>query len=163
MFVAPRKQIRLTPDQSIGRAIYFVTICAEGRRPIFNDANRCRVAIDALKRSAARAKFSVHAFCFMPDHVHFLVEGQSPGSKLVKFANQWKQLTGYLLRGELPHGFWQRRFYDHILRHAEDSQSVGWYIWMNPVRRGIVAEAHQYPFSGSFTLEWPRASLPSES
>jgi hypothetical protein len=27
---------------------------------------------------------------------------------------------------------------------------------MNPVRKGMVAEPEQYPFSGSFTVEWPK-------
>ena len=163
MFIAPRKPIRLMPDQYIGRAIYFVTICSEGRRPIFNDADRCVIAREALWRVADGAAFLVHAFCFMPDHVHFLAEGETPGSNLVKFVNQWKQLTGYLLRGDVPRGFWQRRFYDHILRHAEGCESVAWYIWMNPVRKGMVAKPDQYPFSGSFTAEWPRVSRPSDS
>jgi REP element-mobilizing transposase RayT len=78
MFVAPRKQIRLMPDQYIGRAIYFVAICARGRRPIFSDANRCQVAIDALKRTAASAHFLVHAFCFMPTTCTFLLKGKVP-------------------------------------------------------------------------------------
>jgi putative transposase len=156
MFVAPRKEIRLTSEDYIGRGIYFVTICSEGRRPIFNDEQRCRAAIQGLERVAENQNFLVHAFCFMPDHAHFLVEGKRFGSNLLKFVRQWKQLTGYLFRAELPRGFWQRRFYDHILRHAEDSDSVAWYIWMNPVRKGIVAKPEQYPFSGSFTVSWPK-------
>ena len=163
MFIAPRKQIRLMPDQYIGRAIYFVTICTQGRLPIFNDANRCKAAIEALNRTALSAQFLVHAFCVMPDHAHLLLEGGGAGSNLVKFVNQWKQLTGYLFRNELHRSFWQRRFYDHILRHAEHSDAVAWYIWMNPVRKGMVAQPDQYPFSGSFTVEWPKVFPPSDS
>jgi hypothetical protein len=79
----------------------------------------------------------------------------------VKFVAQWKQLTGFLFRCELPSRFWQRRFYDHILRKPKDSEAVVWYIWMNPVRKGIVEQPHEYPFSGSFTVEWPKISAPA--
>ncbi len=160
MFVAPRKEIRLPRDQYLGRKIYFVTICCEDRRPIFQDADRCKIAIDALKRVSESMHFLVHAFCFMPDHVHLLVEGQIAASNLVRFVAQWKQLTGYLLRAQLPPRFWQRRFYDHVLRGPEDCDSVAWYIWMNPVRKGMAAAPHLYPFSGSFTVDWPKVSPP---
>jgi putative transposase len=163
MFFAPRKQIRLPPDEYLGTAISFVTICCERRISIFQDASRSIVAIEALRRVSQSMQFLVHAFCVMPDHVHFLMEGTAPGSDLVRFVNHWKQQTGFLFRNDLPKGFWQRRFYDHILRSDDNPESVAWYIWMNPVRKGIVAEPHQYPFSGSFIAEWPKASAPAKS
>jgi putative transposase len=160
MFVAPRKEIRLPRDQYVGRKIYFVTICGEERCPIFQDASRGKIAIDALKRVSESRRFLVHAYCLMPDHAHLLVEGEVATSNAVKFVARWKQLTGYLFRNDLPPRFWQRRFYDHVLRHAKDSEGVAWYIWMNPVRKGIVAEPHEYSLSGSFTVEWRKTSAP---
>jgi putative transposase len=146
----------LARDEYIGKRIYFVTVCAEHRRCIFQDSARASVAIEELRNVAARMNVLVHAFCVMPDHVHILVEGQNADSDVVKFVAQWKQSTGYIFRHELPPRFWERRFYDHVLRRAEDSEAVAWYIWMNPVRQGMVAEPEGYPFSGSFTVEWPR-------
>jgi putative transposase len=159
--IAPRKNIRLARDEYVGRRIYFLTICVEERRKIFQVPARAKVLIDELRKVAARMNVLVHAFCVMPDHVDILVEGKAPGSDLVKFVTLWKQGTGYTFRHELPPRFWQRRFYDHVVRWAEDSESVAWYIWMNPVRKGIVAEPQSYPFSGSFTVEWPKA-MPRE-
>jgi putative transposase len=101
-------------------------------------------------------KFLIHAYCFMPDHVHFLVEGQAPSSDLVQFVGQWKQTTGYLFRNDLPSRFWQKRFHDYVLRKASESEAIAWYIWLNPVRKKIVATPEQYPHSGSFTVEWPK-------
>ena len=162
MFLAPRKQIRLPPDEYLGTAISFVTICCENRLVIFQNAGRSSAAVEALRRTSQLMHFLVHAFCLMPDHAHFLVEGTTPGSDLVRFVAQWKQQTGYLFRNELPKGFWQRRFYDHVLRSDDAPESVAWYIWMNPVRKGIVAEPRQYPFSGSFTVEWPKVNVPAK-
>jgi putative transposase len=158
MTIVPRENIRLARHEYLGRKIYFVTICTEGRRVIFQDANRDTAAIAALRKVSEAMNFFVHAFCLMPDHAHILVEGKTFASDLVKFVAQWKQNTGYTFRDELPRRFWQRRFYDHVLRRPEDSDVVAWYIWMNPVRKGIVAEASMYPFSGSFTVEWPKTA-----
>ena len=163
MFAAPRKEIRLPREEYVGKKIYFITVCAEERRPIFLDGNRANISIEALKRISQSMHFLVHAFCIMPDHVHFLVDAKNASSNLIRFVAQWKQLTGYLFRHELPRRFWQRRFYDHVLRKAEQSDSVAWYIWMNPVRKGMVTEPQQYPFSGSFTVDWPKVSAPAVS
>jgi putative transposase len=157
--ILPRRNIRLARDEYVGKRIYFITICAEERRRIFRDHTRVKAAIAELKKAAARMSVLVHAFCVMPDHVHLLVEGKTSDSDVVKFVKQWKQGTGYIFRHELPPRFWQRRFHDHVLRRAEDSESVAWYIWMNPVRKGIVAEPQFYTFSGSFTVEWPKSAL----
>jgi hypothetical protein len=32
----------------------------------------------------------------------------------------------------------QPRYYEHILREAEDFESVAFYIWTNPARAGIL-------------------------
>jgi putative transposase len=157
MTMIPRENLRLARHEYLGRRIYFVTICTEGRRSIFQDANRATAAIATLRKVSETMNFLVHAFCLVPDHAHILPEGKTPESDLVKFVAQWKQSTGYEFRRELPRRFWQRRFYDHVLRRAEDSDAVAWCIWMNPVRAGIVAEASVYPYSGSFTVEWPKA------
>jgi putative transposase len=159
MSIVPRKNIRLDRNEYVGRRIYFITICSENRFAIFQNPDRASVVIESLKRVSRSADILVHAFCVMPDHVHVLVEGKSATSDVVKFIAQWKQSTGYLFRHELPRRFWQRRFYDHVLRRPEDSDAVAWYIWMNPVRKGMVAEPRLYPFSGSFTTEWPKTTL----
>ncbi len=158
MSPTPRKNIRFARHDYVGRRIYFVTVCTENRRPIFLDTTLAATAVDSLKTLSSSLNILVHAFCVMPDHVHLLLEGKTNESDLVKFLARWKQTTGYLFRKQLPPRFWQRRFYDHVLRNAADSESVAWYIWMNPVRKGLMADPRQYPFSGSFTVEWPKSN-----
>ncbi len=162
MAIIGRKGIRLIRHEYVGRRIYFITICCEQRIPIFQEANRATIAVESLKRVSYSTGVLVHAFCVMPDHVHLLVEGKTSTSDVVKFVTRWKQSTGYLFRQKLPRRFWQRRFYDHVLRSAANSESVAWYIWMNPVRKGLTADPREYPFSGSFTVEWPRGKPTSK-
>jgi putative transposase len=154
-----RKDIRLPDNNYIGGRIYFVTVCCECRVPFFRPPDHCKIAIEALKRVSDSMHFLIHAYCIMPDHTHILAEGSAPDANLTRFVAQWKQSTGYLLREITGTPIWQRRFYDHVLRKATDSEEVAWYIWMNPVRKGMVAEPKQYPFSGSFAVEWPKMPL----
>jgi putative transposase len=162
MSLTLRKQIRLPATDYVGANIYFVTVCSQDHLPVFANCNRGKIAVGALQYVAGARYFLVHAYCLMPDHAHVLVEAGNPTCDLVKFVHQWKQRTGYLLRADLPRRFWQRRFYDHVLRRAGDCESVAWYIWMNPVRGGLVRLPQEYPLSGSFTVEWPKSCAPSE-
>src|SRR6266704_5083306 len=43
-------------------------------------------------------------------------------------------------------------------RSSDLWERVAWYIWMNPVRKGLCAHAQDYPFSGSFTMDWKGAA-----
>jgi len=39
------------------------------------------------------------------------------------------------------------------LRSDEDTKNTAKYIFMNPVRKGLVQSFSEYPFSGSFELD----------
>jgi putative transposase len=177
-----RKNIRLPRHQYAGRRIYFVTICCEGRRRIFSDGAMASAAVEVLKCVSAATVFLMHAYCVMPEHVHLLVEGREEESDLTVLVGKLKQKIGYLWRRNKKRGglesaptcdrtsdptqsaqaLWQRGYYDHVLRRTEDSDGVAWYIWMNPVRQGLVNEPGQYAYSGSCTVEWPKSRRRAE-
>jgi putative transposase len=150
-----RKNIRLPKREYLGTKIYFLTICCEKRVPLFADAERARLIVGAIRDCAEKTGFRLHAYCVMPDHVHVLAEGSSKDSDGATFVRRFQQKAGFLLRDGKTARIWQRSYYDHILRSAEDCDTVAWYIWMNPVRKGIVQVAWEYEFSGSETVEWP--------
>ena len=50
-----------------------------------------------------------------------------------------------------PRPLWQRGYYEHILRSGESLESVAWYVWLNPVRKGLVSRPQDYTFLGSTT------------
>lgn len=88
----------------------------------------------------------------MPDHVHVLVAGASEASDLLKFVMSFKQKTASEFVHATHRPLWQFKYYDHILRGRDSADRVAWYIWMNPVRKGLCPTPAAYPFLGSFTL-----------
>ncbi len=44
--------------------------------------------------------------------------------------------------------FWQKGFFDHILRSAESYDQKWDYVRQNPVRAGLVREAQDWPYQG---------------
>jgi putative transposase len=99
----------------------------------------------------------------MPDHLHLLLQGGSLKANLLKFVNGFKQRTsyGFWLRNKKE--LWQVSFYDHILRDADAPADVAWYIWMNPVRAGLVKKAGEYPYSGPFGRDWDAGEAPEKA
>ena len=155
-----RKDIRLKPENYIGLRTYFLTVCCDKRVPVFANSFAATRAIETLRESADLHRFAVHAYCFMPNHSHFLAEGIDPKSCLTGFVADFKHKTAHQLAA-VGHGtLWQRNFYDYILRKSDSQDSIAWYIWMNPVRKGLTVDPWVYPFSGSFTLDWKNKLRP---
>jgi putative transposase len=152
-----RKKNRLELADYFGRKRFFITTCCEGRREIFGHVEIAEEIVACLRAEADRFDFDVHAYCVMPEHVHFLAESRSDASNLIRFVKAFKQATGYACRARIRRPLWEKSFYDHILRSGDSVEGVAWYIWMNPVRKGLCREPREYPFSGSFILPWPSA------
>jgi putative transposase len=108
--------------------------------------------------AAAKFYFNLHAYCVMPDHVHFLVEGIAGDCNLVQLVEWFKQQTAYQFNKLHRRQLWQRRYYDHILRSGDPIEDIATHIWWNPVRKGICSEPHSYPLSGSRTIDWMKRS-----
>ena len=156
-----RKRIRLAEENYLGWRACFITLCCHDRLPFFRDAGRATALINHLRGLSAQMAFWVHAYCVMPDHVHILVEGQRAECNLVRFVQKLKMVSAFAERKRSGRQLWQRSFYDHIVRPRESHESIAWYIWMNPVRKGYVAEPERYPFSGSLTCEWKQSPKPA--
>jgi len=128
---------------------YFITIRTSGGRRVFTGDWPYAETTVILSRAAADSGFDVLSYCFMPDHLHLLVEGNEEAD-LIKFVREFKHRTAYNYKKATGTGLWQRSFYDRILRGGEGTEAVARYIWNNPVRKGIAASAVEYPFIGSF-------------
>ncbi len=53
-------------------------------------------------RAASENEFDVIAYCFMPDHLHLLVEGKSDRSDGKPFIARAKQYSGYYMLRVTP-------------------------------------------------------------
>ena len=143
------KRPRLDPVLYTGLQQYFLTFCTASRQRVFLDAATVGLVRDQILRSAADFYFAVIAYCFMPDHLHMLVEALRDDADAARFVHQAKQRSGYVFSKERGTQLWQPSFYDHNLRGTDATLSVVRYILENPVRAGLVATPEDYPFSGA--------------
>jgi putative transposase len=133
----------------LGLHRYFLTFCTDRRRPVFTDSSRVELVQSQILRAAKDELFAVCAYCFMPDHLHLLVEAKSASSDGLRFIARSKQLSGFHYSKSFEERLWQRYGFERVLRDDEATLVVARYIVQNPVRAGLVENPEDYAFSGS--------------
>jgi REP element-mobilizing transposase RayT len=128
---------------------YSLTYCTSGRQKLFERADAVELVRSEFLRVAERERFSILAYCFMPDHVHMIVEGLRADSDGKQFIAKSKQFSGYAYAKKFGERLWQHWAYEHVIRDEEDVPAKVRYVLENPVRAGLVQSVLDYPFVGS--------------
>lgn len=157
-----RKRNRLPAPAYMGHRWYFVTLCTGQRHPHFLDGHLVGGLLKTLQDACSLHHFELHAYCFMPDHLHMELAGLSEHAELPALIRNFKGRSATEAREMRIRGLWQKGYYDHILRDRESEQAVAWYIFNNPVRKCLVRDAREWPFSGSGVFDWKKAVTPAE-
>ncbi len=129
---------------------YFVTICVHDRRKILTTSSVHDVLRTHWGKSLDLYGWAVGSYVIMPDHVHFFCTDAAGTTTLSRMIGAWKQWSAKELTGKLGVSapFWQKEFFDHLLR-SNESYSDKWnYVRNNPVRAGLIDDADQWLYSG---------------
>ncbi|EDY85320.1 transposase [gamma proteobacterium HTCC5015] len=126
----------------------------------------------SVKKVRTRYPFEINAWVVLPDHMHAVWTLAEEDSD---FSLRWRLIKTYFVkslsdservplrnekRGEA--GLWQRRFWEHQIRDAEDYKNHIEYCYINPVRHGYVQRVRDWPYSsfhrdvqgGEFPTSW---------
>jgi REP element-mobilizing transposase RayT len=76
----------------------------------------------------------------MPDHLHMIVSFPNTHG-MQEIVRNWKHWTSDSLNIQ-----WQRGFFDHRIRNISEYEEKAAYIRLNPVRKGLVAAAQDWPY-----------------
>jgi len=142
-----RNSLRLRGFDYSWPRIYFVTINAANRRPIFNDSRVALATIDCLKQLRGKLGFTVYVFCLMPDHFHALIGPGASNQSLGRICGRFKSISTRRFWRWYDGKLWHRQFYDHIIRNRDDFDETLAYIRMNPLRRGLVVSPEDWPYT----------------
>jgi REP element-mobilizing transposase RayT len=125
-------------------------MCTEARQPLF--ANEAAHAVfEGFCRKGAERGCAVGRYVLMPDHLHLFV-AVAPTEGTPTLPDWGKALKGVLARHWKHQGhegpFWQKGFFDHVMR-SSDSMTAKWlYVRDNPVRAGLVTKSDDWPYAG---------------
>ena len=134
-----------------------MTICTDNKEKLFDSEVGGKIIINELLRTAKDLRFRILCYCLMPDHLHVIVSPGESNLSLSKFLNVFKGRTTAVFRERKDlKKIWQRSAFDHVIRTEENLKGVIEYIRNNPVRKGIVENADDFPYSESFDAEIQR-------
>ena len=155
---------------------YFFTLVTYQRQRIFSIPQARHLLIEAIDHIYKFHPFQMHAYCILPDHVHFiwqlpendadyssrisLIKGRFSKHCVAQFGLPLPKDTSRTRRRELT--IWQRRFWEHCIRDEKDLNQHIDYIHYNPVKHGIVRQVRDwssssffdYVRSGHYEIDW---------
>lgn len=112
---------------------------------------------DAVRAVRARHPFDIDAWVVLPDHMHAVWTLPNDDTD---YSGRWKAIKIAFAKA-LPkterlsavrsakgeRGIWQRRFWEHTIRHERDFAAHLDYVHINPVKHGLVACVQDWPHS----------------
>ena len=132
-----------------GVRTFFVTSSTAGKRNLLQSDRAARLLIDVLYSYREQQRYLLHAFVVMPDHFHALITVKEISvERAVQFIK-----GGFAFRAGKEMGFrppvWERGFSETRVNDAEAAAEFSNYIIKNPVRRGLVLNPAEYPYSSA--------------
>ena len=144
-----RRPPRLPDDCYLGPQRVFLTMCTFKRQEYFADPAIGQLVQTQLLSTAARWEVELVAYCFMPDHLHALLEGRTARANCRKCADVFRRRSGLDFRRREGTRLWKEGYFDRVLRNEEATVDVVGYIVLNPMKAGLCADPHNYLLSGS--------------
>jgi REP-associated tyrosine transposase len=131
-------------------ASYSVTKVVESRLPVLADPKCAKVLLNSWNYLRSANRMRLLAFCIMPEHFHFVFR-LLPNTMLSKLMEDTSKFTAREINKSLNRKgrFWQNGFHDHRCRNENELHDLCLYVEHNPVRKGLVTSAEQWPYSSA--------------
>jgi putative transposase len=130
---------------------YFFTVVTHERRAILTNPDVLERLRAAFHHVQTARSFTIDAIVVLPDHLYCLWHLPEDNHD---FSTRWRMIKHYVSTGiDAPLNdrkeklFWQRRFWEHLIRDEEDWRRHMDYIHYNSVKHGHVAKVSDWPHS----------------
>ena len=144
-----RKSPRLVEYDYASAGYYFVTICVQDKACRFGEVIGDTMRLNGVGKMIESAwlalpqrfkHLGLDSFVVMPNHIHGIIDLEG-GVTLSRVIQVFKSVTtNEYIRGVRQNGwgrfdgtFWQRSFYDHVIRNDKDLFRIQEYILNNPL------------------------------
>jgi len=129
---------------------FFVTAVTAGRKSLLQSSRMANLLTDVLQHYRQQARFQLHEFVIMPNHLHAIITPAHDLS-LEKAMQFIKGRFSFRAKRELGCQFeiWERSFTEHRIKNCEDYEKHRLYVHENPVCAGLSTDAEAYPYSSA--------------
>jgi len=150
--------------------IFFVTSTVVGHIDIFINKSLCKIFIDNLEYYQERGDYKILAYVLMPDHFHLILKIRQDCS-ISQCIGNLKRITSRKISEYLINyrdcrlldqlrmaassentddsKIWKYRFDCLVINNVSTLRQKMDYTHNNPVRRGLVSSASEWPFSSA--------------
>lgn len=142
--------IRPCPERYRGKVFLSVLARLRPRLRLFEHPLPVEVFRQLLRLTSKQFACDVPVYCFMPDHLHFLLRGVSPVADTLAAMTAFRQRSEAWLARRGRGAGWEGDFHDRVIDPSEDVRAHIRHIAENPVRAGIVGHWRQYGHTGAF-------------
>ena len=148
--------------------IYFITATVVEWIPVFTSEKYFQVLLDSLKFCQKSKALKIHAYVFIPNHIHLIVSGENLTNtiksfkmftskeiiKLLEIAEKgWliNQLHFYKKKYKLnsDHQFWQEGSHSQLINSEKIFIQKAEYMHNNPVRKDYVEKPEFWKYSSA--------------
>jgi len=120
-------------------AIFHIRIRAE-KSSLLTEPWLARRLLDSVEFYSEQGRWWAWIFLLMPDHLHALLSFPVE-ERISDVVGDWKRFHAR------QHGvLWQENYFDHRLRREESFAEKAAYVCANPVVKGLVASADDWPW-----------------
>jgi REP element-mobilizing transposase RayT len=103
------------------------------------------IVVEALRHFDGQ-RYHLFAWCVMPNHVHAVFQPIAK-NELAEIVHSWKSYSSKEANRKLRRAgeFWEREYFDHIVRNRQEFERIVRYVLANPEKAGLRA----WPWVGS--------------
>jgi putative transposase len=148
---------------------HYLTFSCYRRQQLLTDAVLCRRLLSYWDQARRRSNFAIWAYVIMPEHVHLLIWPRTEEYQIAAILRSLKEPFAHWVvdywsseledrldritvkrASQTSHRFWQKGGgYDRNLYKWETIRKAIDYIENNPVRRKLVSEPSEWPWSSA--------------
>ena len=132
---------------SIPGNFYLLTTTTHNRRPVLTKNGGAQIIFNAFEWLETKERIRWYCIMIMPDHLHAIIQLRAQDT-LPGIMHTLKRFTARqinkLLKQEGP--FWQDGYHDSGIRSDTVLNEMIRYCYENPVRKGLVEIAKDYPY-----------------
>jgi len=137
---------------------YFLTIVTYQRNPILID--NIELLRESFHASKKRFNYKIEGIVILPDHFHMLITPSNATDypKIIGAIKAYFSRYCEIEMIEQSHSrnkkrykaLWQKKYYEHTIRHEKDFKLHLNYMEQNPVKHGLVDNAFEWEYSSFF-------------
>ena len=132
---------------SVPEAFYLLTTTTHNRTPILTKDSIAQIIFDAFEWLETKERIRWYCIMIMPDHLHAIIQLRTQHT-LPDIMHTLKRFTARQINKLLKQEgtFWQDGYHDTGIRGEAALNETIRYCYGNPVRKGLVEVARDYPY-----------------